>query len=299
MGFELCCFYIFQLIYSIDKCEMDPVCWNDGDYENNRMRYNDLMSKLIANFTEVMSRCRFLTHGLHNIVTIFAPIEKDIDEGMFESHFENNLKLLKEKFVKYRIEASVYNQLARPDNDMNHLILKFCGTLKNVEDHISSVFTDYRENLRMVHLMMTETLNMMDTHDNDFRDNSQEQTEVQQKLRILAIQQNKVQKEKEELEALKRQLDTLRISLINKEKSMNDVLILQDQLIRRKNLYDGKLQALLDEKRSLMQNQKINSTELLTKYKEQSMECARLQQQLDQSVCRFLLHTDSVFRNII
>lgn len=273
---------------------MNPIFWNDRDYENNRTRYNDLTHELIMKFMKVISRCQVLTQCLRNIVTVLAPVEKAIDEGMFE----NNLKLKKE-FVKYKTEASVYNQLAYSDDDLNYLFFTFCGTLENVKDHTCNVLTDYRETLNMLHLMMDESLKMADAYDNDSHDNSQEQTEIQQKLKTLIIQQSKMQKEKEELEVAKRELDILRDSLNHKKKQMDDVFVLRDQLIRRKNFYDCKLRALLNEKRVLlMREQQIDSSDLMKKYKEKSMECEKLQQQLDQRVSKFLLQIYLVSRNI-
>ncbi|XP_014472013.1 PREDICTED: uncharacterized protein LOC106743029 isoform X2 [Dinoponera quadriceps] len=283
--------HINKLIYSIDKCDMDPACWNDGEYENNRMRYNNVMRELVKNFMEVINRCRVLTYCLRNIVTIFAPLERDIDEGTFGS----NLELLKKKFVEYRTEASIYSRLTCPDNNINDLTLTFCDALKNVQDHVYNVFMDYRETLHMVYLMIDESLKMTDeSADENSQDNPQEQAEVRQKLRILATQHDKMQKEKEELEKQKRELDTLSNSIENEKKRVQEIFMLRDQLIRRKNLYDGKLRALLDEKRTLIRDQKMDVTDLLEKYKRKDMECAKLQHQLDQSTSEIGLYKNQL-----
>lgn len=270
----------FQLIRAIDKCEIGPADWNDKDYENKRIHYNNLIRKLVKSLMEVVDQCKAFTYCLNNIMGILGSVEKNINKGTFE----NNLELLKQQVIKlkYKTEASVH-ELTR--THMGSLTFRFFEVLRNVQGHISDIFVDYREALYMVHLMMDETLKMTDAQDNSHDDS--QLTEVQEKLRVLAIQQSKMQKEKEELEELKHELKALSNSLNDEKKHLRDAHALENQLIRRKKLYNGKVQALLEERRSMRRDQKMDSADLLEKYKQKSLEYEKLQQQLHESVSTY------------
>ncbi|EFN88494.1 hypothetical protein EAI_03123 [Harpegnathos saltator] len=160
-----------------------------------------------------------------------------------------------------------------------------------MHDEIRDIFVNYQEALYMVDLTMDESLKMTNAQDDD---NTQEQTEVQQKLKALAIEQNKIQKQKKELEEKKHELDLLSNTLDNKSKHIDGIYILRDQLIRRKKLYDGKVQALLNERQLLLQDQKIDVADMLEKYKQKDLECKKLQQQLDQSILDISLYKNQL-----
>ncbi|XP_032670368.1 spindle assembly checkpoint component MAD1-like isoform X2 [Odontomachus brunneus] len=270
---------IRELTLLIDKCKMNPVYWNDKDYENNRTRYNNLISELVKNYMEVVNKCMAFTYCSDYMITMFAEIEKAINAPTFEE----NLKLLKKQVAKHKIRAFFYNHLACCNNDIHRLTYTLSDALKNVQEHIRDVFADYWENVNMMYLMIDETSKMNDAHDNDFYNNSQKQTEVQQKLKMLAIQQSKMQKQEKELEERIQELNLQQQSLNDERHRMREVDILREQLIRRKNLYDGKVRALLNEKLLLTRDQKIDSTDLLQKYRQKNMECEILQRELDQT----------------
>lgn len=283
-------------MYNINICMAESVYWNDIDYENNRMRYNNLLSDLVGKIKSIFHIEINVIRHLKFITDLLAEIEKVFNEETLKI----NSELLKNVLVKYKAAKYLLDQMR-----ILNTIPTIADALKDMLEHIRNVFTDYRQNLNMIYLMMDETSKMTDTRDivNDFHNNSQNRIEVLQKLNILTIQQSKLLKQEEDYEYRRQDLEDRIIDLNSSYRSLNDeknrIQKVDEELKRRKNLYDGKVRALLNEKLSLMRYKEIDPTDLLEKYEQKNIECEKLQRELDQTVSesfRFQVQSPATLR---